>query len=301
MHQKFIILASFFGLLAGCVSTSTSAPTPLPPDYLPTVVALTGQAAIATSQALTPTATEIIAPTETPTPEVTPLPTITPTPEPAFGEFAQIRFLSPGPSSYVGSPIQLGMLLVAGESNLVNVEVLGEDGKLLTGLLERVTRNPLGLYRSFKLRYEIRGVSEAAWIIVSSKDEFGRMQALNTLQIFLISSGPSVVNEPGNIIYERAVLETPKDEDIITGGTLFIRGRFWPMNSQPVFLDLINEDGRPISTRVLTVTGIDPQSFETTIPYTVTEPTKVRLTVHQVDPGLNRDVYVYSQLLTLNP
>jgi hypothetical protein len=300
MLRKILIIASLSGLLAGCASIGSPTPTPLPPDYLPTIVALTGQAAFATSAALTPTLTATALPTETPIP-ITPEPSLTPTPEAGFGEFAQIRFLSPGPMSYVASPIQLQMLLVAGESEIVNIELLGEDGQLMTGKLERVTRRLDGVYRNLKFKFEIRGVSEQAWVIVSTKDEFGRMQALNTLQIFLISSGPTLLNEPGNIIYERAVLEKPQNEAEVSGGVVEIKGRFWPFNTQPIFLDLIDEQGKTLSTRVVTMDSIDPQSFETTIPYNVIEPTRVRLSIRQIDPGLKRDIYVHTQDLTLNP
>ncbi|MEW6401774.1 MAG: hypothetical protein AB1649_08245 [Chloroflexota bacterium] len=300
MLRKIIILASLSGLLAGCASINGPTPTPFPEDYLPTVVALTGRAAFATSAALTPTATETLVPTETPIPE-TPLPTLTPTPEPGFVDFAQIRFLSPGPMSYVGSPIQLQMLLVAGESEIVNIELLDESGDLMTGKLERITRRLDGVYRSLKFTFEIRGVSEQAWVIVSTKDEFGRMQALNSLQVFLISSGPTVLNPPGNIIYERVAFETPEAEAEVSGGLVEIRGRFWPFNTQPFFLDLIDEKGRILSTRVVTVDGIETQSFETTIPYNVTEPTRVRLSVRQIDPVLKRDIYIYTHDLTLHP
>ncbi len=300
MLRKILILASLSGLLAGCASISSPAPTPYPSDYLPTIVALTGQAALATSAAKVPTATATLLPTETLIPD-TPLPTLTPTPQPGFEAFAQVRFLSPGPMSYVASPIQLQMLLVSGESQIVNVELLGEDGGLITSELEKVSRNLGGVYRNLKFKFEIRGVSEQARVIVSTKDEFGRMQALNTLQVFLISSGPSLINEPGNIIYERALIQEPQDEAEVSGGTVEIKGRYWPINEQPLFLDLIDERGKVLNTRVLTINGSDPQSFDTTIPYKVTEPTRVRLTLRQVDPFLKRDVYVYSQTLTLNP
>jgi hypothetical protein len=127
------------------------------------------------------------------------------------------------------------------------------------------------------------------------------MQSINTVQIFLLSTGPSEINRPGNIVYERCVLDVPAEEAIFSGGIVPVKGRIWPFNQQPVFLSLVQADGRPLAERVLTVDGIDPQYFETTIPYKVTEPTQVRLTIKQSDPGLNIPVYVFSRVLTLNP
>jgi len=302
MIRKIIILAAFSGLLAGCASLTAPVDTPYPPDYLPTVVALTGRAAFATSFALTPSPspTETPFPTKTPIPP-TPRPTNTPTLEPGFSEFAQMHFLQPGPMSKIASPLQLQMLVTAGDSETVKVDLLGEDGRLLYSKLERLTRDRSGIYRSWKIPFEIRAVSEEAWIQVSTKDKQGRLQALNTVPIFLLSSGPSQINRPGNIIYERCVLETPEDEGIISGGIVLVKGHIWPFNNQPVFLSLVQDDGRPIGERILTMDGIDAQYFETTIPYKVTEPTQVRLMIKQSDPRLNIPVYVFSEELTLNP
>jgi hypothetical protein len=56
------------------------------------------------------------------------------------------------------------------------------------------------------------------------------------------------------------------------------------------------------------VNGIDTQEFETTLPYKVTEPTRVRLTFRQdspalgdSDPDLKKLIYVYTMELVLNP
>jgi hypothetical protein len=238
--------------------------------------------------------------TETPIPP-TPLPTSTPTLVPGFSDLAFLHFIEPGPMSKVISPFQLEMLVSPGESGIVKIDLLGEDGRLLYSKSEKLSPDLSEIYRSWKIPFEIRAVSEEAWIQVSTKDDYGRMQSLNTVEFFLLSSGPSEINRPGNIIYERVALDIPEDEATISGGTVAVKGRISPFNNQPVFLSLIQADGRPLAERVLTVDGIDAQYFETTIPYKVAEPTQVRLTIKQSDPGLNIPVYVFSRILMLNP
>jgi hypothetical protein len=97
LFTKTILFIACPILLSGCLYPGESpVPTAYPSDYLPTVVALTGQAAYAIEMARTPisqmpSATHAIEPSlqvQTSTPE----PTITPTPEPGFGDYAQIRF-----------------------------------------------------------------------------------------------------------------------------------------------------------------------------------------------------------------
>jgi len=307
MKYKFLIIASIFTFLSACSQSAESVSTPLPPNYISTVVALTGQAAFATASAMAPLPTETSLPTETPIP-TTPLPTVTATFEPGFTDFAQIRFISPGPMSSLISPINLQVLLVSGESEIVRIELLGEDGRILQRGLEHVKRNPNGgNYRSFKLAFEIRAVSEKGYIRISSKDDLGRIQALNTMPVLLYSIGNNQINPVGNMIYERVMYEGLKDGDEVFGGVLNLKGRFWPVNTQPVFIELLLPNGIPISSRTLYFKGTDTQSFETTLPYKVTEPTRVRLSIHQdnldfaSDPDLKKFIYVHTMELMLYP
>jgi len=276
---------------------------------LPTVVALTGQAIFATSNALTQTvpSTETSVPTRTPVP-ATAFPTATPTFKAGFTEYAQIHFLSPGPMSSVVSPIQLQVMLVSGDSGVVQFDLLGEDGRLLQRILKSVSQFPNGVFRAIDLSFEIRAVSETGYIRISTKDKFGRIQALNTMPVLLYSIGSNQINPVGNMIYERAMLEGLKEGDSIFGGVLKLKGRYWSFNDQPLFVDLLLPNGEAIGSRILNFNGIDPESFETTLPYKVTEPTLARLTFRQDNPllsnpdlELKRNIYVYSMEVLLNP
>ena len=296
MKYKFLLLASFLGLLSACSQLAESAPTPLPANSL-TSDALT--------QAVLPTETSL--PTKTPVPS-TEFPTVTPTFAAGFIELAQIRFLSPGPMSSVASPIKLQAMLVSGESEKVQFDLLGEDGRLLQRILKPIIHASNGAFRVVDLTFEVRAVSEAGYIRVSTKDDFGRIQALNTMPGLLFSIGNNQINPPGNMIYERIMFEGLEDGDEVSGGTLNLKGRFWPFNDQPVVFELLLPDGTPISSRVLSFKGIDTESFETTLPYKVSEPTKARLSIRQdnpllsvTDPELMRYIYVYTLEVTLNP
>ncbi|MBI5944129.1 MAG: hypothetical protein HY864_07160 [Chloroflexi bacterium] len=309
MKLKIIIFASLLGLLSACSQLAESAPAALPTHSLPTVVALTGEAIFATSNALTQTVplTETPVPTKTPEP-ATPAPTATPTFEAGFTEYAQIHFLSPGPMSSLVSPIKLQVNLVSGESEKVLFDLIGEDGRLLQRLLKAVDHFPKGTFRTVDLSFEIRAVSEAGYIRISTKDKSGRIQALNTMPVLLYSIGTSQINPVGNMIYERAMLEGLKEGDIISGGVLNLKGRFWPFTDQPLVIELLLPDGEAIGSRILNFKGIEPESFETTLPYKVTEPTLARLSFRQdnsalsiADPDLKKYVYIYTMEVLLNP
>jgi len=309
MKYRLIILASLLGLLAACSQSIDSAPTPYPPDYLPTMVVLTGQAILATANATTPTpiSTETQIPTSTPEP-VADAPSPTPTFAAGFTEFAQIRFLAPGPMSSLISPFNVQAIVAAGESERVQVDLLGEDGRVLQREIKKLTRNPLGIFQRFEISYEIRAVSEKGYIRISTRDDFGKIQALNTMPVLLYSIGDAQVNPPGNMIYERVMVEGLKEKANFYAGEVSLKGRIWPFNDQPVVVELLTQEGKPLSSRILGFDGIDTQSFETTLPYKVSEPTPARLTFRQdnplllvEDPDLGKLVYVYTVEVVLNP
>ncbi len=305
--KKIILFAALLGLLSACVQQLENAPTAQPPNYLSTVVVMTGQAAYATADAMTPTATAAPAETQTPAPTLS-LPSSTPTYEAGFTKFADLRFVSPGAMSSLVSPIDLKLLLTSGKSDLVKVDLLGEDGRVLYADLLHVDHAQTGSYRNFKVEYETSAVSEKGYFRLSTKDEHGNLQALNTMPVLLYSLGDTQLNLPGNMIYERVSFKDLKNGSAIYAGEFNIKGRYWPFNSQPTFLDLITSDGKVIASRVLKFKGIDPEDFETSLPYKVTEPTLARLAIHQenpdlsvADPLLKKYIYFYSIEILLNP
>ena len=309
MRLRLIAFASLLGLLTACTSQTVPPPTPFPPDYLPTVVVMTGQAAFATAAALSATPEPPVATsTSLPIVSVPEVPSATPTLAAGFTDFAQIRYLSPGPMSSVTSPFNMQAIIAAGESDRIQVDLLGEDGRVLQRIIQKLERNPLGIFQRFEFHYEIRAVSEAGYIRVSTRDDHGRIQALNTMPILLYSVGTNQINPPGNFIYERVAMDGFKEKADYYAGEVALKGRIWPFNDQPVVIELLNVDGKPISTRILNMSGSDTQPFETVLPYKVSEPTLARLTFRQEnsllsvsDPELGKLVYVYTAEVMLNP
>jgi len=302
---RISLLASLLGLLSACVPPSAdTGPTPFPPEHFPTVVVLTGQAAMATNLAGTPslTPTQTLTPTLTPTPTdtLTPIPTDTPTPSPS-APIAQIRIQVPGPMSKVTSPMLLRMQVVSGGSELVQVDLQGEDGRLLARKLERVPSWPGGYYVSFKIPFEVRTAAEVGLITISTKDDFGRIQAQLGMRVLMLSVGTDEITPEGDSS-ERAVFYTPPKEDAVAmDGVVTVEGRFLPYNDQLVILELITPEGRAVGLRVLDFIGTDEQIFSTTIPYKVSEPTQAILALHQDDDRLDGLIYLYSQEILLNP
>lgn len=311
MKKNIFLIASLLGLLAGCASpTSSPIPTPYPPEYLPTIIAMTAEganrAATETAFASIPTGepTLTLEPTDSPEPPTptlspTPLPTSTPTAIPEHRR-AAIQILAPGPMSKVISPIQLKMDVIAGDSSTVQIDLFGEDGRLMSRTLKRVIPNQSGTYEFIKIPFEIPGAGELGRVTISTTDKAGRIVAMNSVHVLMLASG-------GNEVY-RAASSTeyigvfnPRLSEPAYGGVLIVRGDVWPINLQPIILELQGPDGQSLGLRAVTVEGLDPQLYETNIPYKVTEPTLAILSIRQDDDRISGMFYVYSQEILLNP
>jgi hypothetical protein len=301
---RSLSLLALIGLLSACAMPGVdTGPTPYPVEYFPTVVALTGQAAMATNLAGTPSETPL-QPSLTPTTTETPIPptlapTHTPTPPPS-ARGAKIQIQAPGPMSKVISPLHIRMQVESGGSELVQVDLQGEDGRLLARKLERVPYQLGGYYVSLKIPFEIRAAAELGRVTVSTKDAQGRLRSLEAEHIILLSVGEAEIAPVGEQA-ERVVFYTPKRKETVSGGVLRVEGRYLPFNDQPVVLELLDPEGNTVGLRVLDLEGSEEQLFSTTIPYKSSEPFEAILVFRQDDVRIAGLMYWHSQVVTLFP
>lgn len=313
MKQRLILIASLLGLIAGCTSpTQSSIPTPYPPEYLPTVIALTAEAiAQAANDSMTATyiasiPTETLKPLASPT--FTPEPTLSPTPFPTHTptaipghNLAAVQMVVPGPMSKVVSPINMQMYVIAGDSRRVDIALYGEDGRLLARTLRReVPTSTKGIFLTAKLTFEIRAAAEVGRITVTTFDKQGRIQSIGSTRVLLLSTGVNEITPAGNLSEPVGVVE-PVPQESVSGGVVTVSGDIWPFNLQPVILELMDVEGKSLGVRILTVETLNPQKFATTIPYKVTEATSARLVIRQDDDRMPGLFYLYSQEILLNP
>ncbi len=247
----------------------------------------------------TPTRTRF--PTRTPTPSRTPTVTQTPTPPLAF-----MRIQKPGPYSKVSSPLQVEALVSPGEDGYVYVELIGEDGRL-------ITRQALD-YRSFMNRYfyinpqvpfELSTAAETARLVVRVQDRFQRPIYLCSVEVVLMRLGRSEITAPW-IVQEPYVVRSPREGAVISGGVVRVNGLARLVNDRPLIFELFDESGQLVSNAVLEHSqpygDLSHVPFEVFIPYSVEQETPVRLVIRQESatriPGT---VWLSSLLLTLQP
>jgi len=145
-----------------------------------------------------------------------------------------------------------------------------------------------------------RAAAELGRITVSTLDKEGRIQSLNSVRLLLLSSGVNEFNPVGDPA-EPVVMFKPLAEETVSGGVVNVKVDIWPFNLQPIYLELVNSEGKSMGLRMLTVDKIQPHLFETTIPYRVAVPTSVRLVVRQDDDRMPGVFYIYTQVIQLNP
>ena len=297
LTRLFLLLASLW-TLSGCAAISPSYPTPIPPEFLPTAIAQTAESLNATAFALTPSPTSTataLPPTRTPIPTSTRTPTPIPPAPPA-----RLLIEAPGPMSLLASSVQLRIFLIPGETNMVQVSLFGENGRLLARDLTRVNDvPPPGVNLSIEIPFSIRA-AELARLEVSTRDKAGRIEGLTAMHVTLLPMGLSQINPP-DPPFERAAIYNPAPEVEVFGGTLSVEGALWPLNDQPVIIELQDEAGRILMTRQLSLVGNTYIPFTTTLPYEVEEPTQARLSIRQTDPRFNMAAYIFSVPVTLNP
>ena len=255
---------------------------------------------------ITRTPTRTRTPTLTPTITLTPTPTststLTPTPE-LQTELFLLQIVAPGPMSKVISPIELGLHIASEYTGLTRIELIGEDGTKLFVKPFRTYPN-LGYFTRVdeKIDYEIRGAAELARLQISTFDGFGRMQAYNSVHILLQAVGETEVTTTATI-QDRLLLRYPGAKEVISGSSLIVMGEYNPANDLPVMLELIDEDGKVVGSRILQLSPADGtyQSFMTSIPYEVSKKTFVRLVIRQSDDRIDGLAYLFSRVLTIGP
>jgi hypothetical protein len=287
--------------------------TPVPPTVtlptdtqvaLPSVnLVLAGTPAITLSS----TSTIVLYPTWTLRPTLTPRPTftpsITPTPTPPF---ALLRINNPGLMSMVTSPIQVEAQVMPGEDGMVRVDLIGEDGRYITRkvLDYRIYANRrIGIVPD--IDFKIPGVAETARMVISIEDGTGRITGITSVEVILLSIGRDDINPPiGGL--EPYIVRYPEENQVIKGGVLLINALARPVNSKPLILELVNENGVVISSKEVKITppsgNLSHMPFQELLNYSVTAPTHVRLCIRQVsDDRIPGTVSLSSIPLVLEP
>jgi len=294
--------------LVGCTGEYIAA-THLPPvpSTLPTLLPTPGQVLPAASQ--TPFVEALPSETSTPTPFLLTIdptylnfPTNTPTPtlDPSL---ILLRIVSPGPMSKVVSPIEFIVHVAPDYAGTTRIELIGEDGVVLYRKIFKTYSN-IGYYTRVdeKIQYEIKGAAEIARLQISTLDGKGRIQAFNSVRLLLQAVGENEFAPP-YAVQDRIILRDPHRNDQISGGNLPVVGAIQPADDLPIVLELIDDQGNVLGSRLLQLGPADGkyQQFSAIVPYTVNKLTPAQLVIRQSDDRIDGLSYLYSLPLVIGP
>lgn len=263
---------------------------------LPTV---TSRTPTATSTAVETLPTEII-PTM---PGITPFtPTATPQLSPALSA-AAIQILSPGPMSLLVSPVTARGYIIPGARNMMTVELIGEDERLIFRKLMRLYTDYKWAYFELEIPFETHAAAELGRLQISTEDENGITTALMAVHVLLQPEGNAEINPPGDLS-ERCSLLTPRPEMEANGGVLAVGGSYRTFNQQPLIIELIDVQGVILASRWVDLSQAEGGStilFSEELMYSVEEPTAARLVLRQFDGRIDGNMYLFSQPILVNP
>jgi hypothetical protein len=216
-----------------------------------------------------------------------------------------LYILRPGLLSKVVSPIQMEMYAVTGAGGNVLVDLIGEDGRVISRqLINRGDDAGRRFWYAPEVPFEIEAAAETARLQVSAVDEIGRVAALASVDLILLSVGRNEIN-PVEIDQEPYIIRSPDDEDVIQGGTLVLEALVRPVNESPLIIEIVNEIGTVLAVKRFTVpqpTGaLSHTPFTLELPYSVRTETPVLLVLRQEGSRIPGSVAVTSIPLVIAP
>jgi hypothetical protein len=227
----------------------------------------------------------------------------TDTPAPFIPD-AKIQIYWIGELSKVTAPIQVIARLTSQTGQIARVELYGEDGRLLARQVKTFYTIPWQIAGiDIDLDFEIRSPAELGRLVISVEDSFSRLVDVNSVNLVLLSSGETVLN-PASALWQRIYIQEPTQNSLIQGGVLTVAGLARPESDQFLRVSIIDESGRIVGQRL---TGVGPSApggygaFTVEVPYTVTEPTPVLVTVSEDGGTLSDLSHLASVQVLLSP
>jgi hypothetical protein len=212
--------------------------------------------------------------------------------------------LSPAAGARVVSPITIRADLFPGPGGRIRVELLGEDGRSLSrnvliwaeSTTEKRSINTI-------LYFEISAVAEAGRLIISVDDEQGRLKALNSANVILLSDGLREASFSTDM-QERILVLNPQPETVLPSGTIEISGIARPQSDRPLSVQLITRDGRVLAfgqAYPIQPEGYDYSIFSIQLDAEVSLRQWVQLTIRETALRVPGDVYFSSFEFVLTP
>lgn len=219
---------------------------------------------------------------------------------------ALLQVVKPGEMSRLSSPILVTANVYPGEGGMVNVQLIGEDGRVMSDQLLQLTTMGSGwVSLATEIQFEINSAGESALVVVSTRDAYGRRIAQVAVQVILLQVGKSEIENP-EFTKQPVILDSPVMGGFARKGSLHIEGLVHSFNENPIIVELISTTGGVVASKAVTLSAASGAQeftpFSLDLNYGVTKRTPVRLVIRQPSKLFYAvDFSLYSQLLFLDP
>jgi len=256
----------------------------------------------------TKTQTKTRTPTRTKLPTKTRVPSKTPTntkiPSTPVPQDAPVRIFIPASYSKITTPMTLLAAVIPGSGGNVHMRLTGENGRIILQkdwIFPYANGRRTTIDEVFDL--QISGVAESAQLSIYTLDDYGRIIALSSEDILLISIGDTDLVEANNIM-DAFTIRSPNPEKNIRHGIVEVRGITRSRQASTVYMELVDQTGVIVGSYVhpeVIQPSLEYQIINCDIPYQVKAPKWVRLIMHQIDIRTGRDVAIASMVLKVSP
>ena len=296
IKRVFQVIFSILTLVA-CTETTmvpTITITPIPPTPSPTILLETG-----TPKPFTTTTPVIVI--EDPSLSFTPAPE----PLPISLPKEKVAILRPADGSNITSPIRVNGYAGPSWNNRVELRLIGEDGRLISRNIAYLLALP-GNAGSFttEIDFETDLIAESARLEVSTFSTIDtQLEHVASVDLILLSIGsPRVhwtIHGP-----EQITILSPREYEIIQGGTASVRGVGWTKTDSPFYLDVLDREGNVVGSSEIHVDSSSPGqagTFQGEVQYQIDEPQRGRIVIYEVSQTIPGLLHYASVIVNLRP
>jgi hypothetical protein len=194
--------------------------------------------------------------------------------------------------------------LTSQTGKIARVELYGEDGRLLARQVKTFFNIPWQVAGiDMELDFEIRTAAEMGRMVISVEDVYDRLVDLNSVNLVLLSSGETILN-PASALWQRIYIKEPIHKGLIQGSVLSVTGLARPDGDTPLQVSIIDESGRILGQRLTRVGPAAPGGygeFAVEVPYDISEPTPVLVTVSEDGGIISNYSHLASVQVLLSP
>ena len=218
---------------------------------------------------------------------------------------ALLQVEKPGDFSKLTSPFLVTANVYPGYDGVVNVQLFGEDGRLMSDQLLRLSGIESGwISLATEIKFEPVSAGESGLVVISTRDSYGRRTAQTGVPVTLLQIGKSEI-ETSHFNKMPVLWKSPVAGGFYKKGNIHIEGTVHLFNNNPVIVELVTQTGGILATKAIYIDakdGVEYLPFSADLSYSVTKLTPVRFTVRQASTlNANVDIFLDSQLIFLDP